>query len=245
MGKGGSGSGKGRRLQCRKILQARSVQAHPGQPGPLRLVAGDPVAPDAAPMEVERRPPGLHHSRGAVEAGHGGRDRAVQPGSRPGHPVPLPRQQDPQPLGPRPRLMRQEPWRARCPETGTPGSASGLGRRARSNPGTAPQTDSTSSARNRQCSRVTTGFAGPGQDRCSREVTAAARRMLTWAPSSRNPRARATRREAWGRARHCGSLPSAIAWATAADAAACARPRPRAAEAVSTLRCAVPQGQSR
>jgi hypothetical protein len=39
--------------------------------------------------------------------------------------------------------MRQEPWRARYLETGTPGSASGLGKRARSNPGTAPQADST------------------------------------------------------------------------------------------------------
>ena len=45
----------------------------------------------------------------------------------------------PTPLGPQPRLTRQEPWRARYPETGTPGSASGLGRQARVNPGTAPQ----------------------------------------------------------------------------------------------------------
>ncbi len=34
------------------------------------------------------------------------------------------------------------------------------------------------------------------------------------------------RRDAWGRARHCGSLPSWIVWVTAADAAALARPRP-------------------
>ena len=33
---------------------------------------------------------------------------------------------------------------------------------------------------------------------CSVRVTGVARRMLTWRPSSRNPRARATRREAWG-----------------------------------------------
>ena len=37
----------------------------------------------------------------------------------------------------------QTPWRARCRETGTAGSASGLGKRTRSNPGTAPQADST------------------------------------------------------------------------------------------------------
>ena len=38
---------------------------------------------------------------------------------------------------------RQELWRARCGESRTPGSASGLGKRAGSNPGTAPQADST------------------------------------------------------------------------------------------------------
>ena len=41
---------------------------------------------------------------------------------------------------------RQTPWRARCRETGTAGSASGLGKRTRSNPGTAPQADSTNVA---------------------------------------------------------------------------------------------------
>src|SRR5215472_12811124 len=83
------------------------MQAHPGQPGSFRLVAGDPVAQDAAPLELERRPPGLHHPRRAVEADIGGRDRAVQPGSRAGHPVPLPWQHDPQSLGPRPRLTAE------------------------------------------------------------------------------------------------------------------------------------------
>ncbi len=38
---------------------------------------------------------------------------------------------------------RQEPWRARCGESRTPGSVSGLGKRTGSNPGTAPQADST------------------------------------------------------------------------------------------------------
>jgi hypothetical protein len=41
------------------------------------------------------------------------------------------------------RPPRPERWRARCRETGTAGSASGLGKRTRSNPGTAPQADST------------------------------------------------------------------------------------------------------
>ena len=38
---------------------------------------------------------------------------------------------------------RQEPWRARCGESRTPGSVSGLGKRTSSNAGTAPQADST------------------------------------------------------------------------------------------------------
>jgi hypothetical protein len=37
---------------------------------------------------------------------------------------------------------RQKPWRARCMETCTAGSASGLGKRTSSNAGTAPQADS-------------------------------------------------------------------------------------------------------
>jgi Group II intron, maturase-specific domain len=40
---------------------------------------------------------------------------------------------------------RQTPWRARCVETRTAGSASGLGKRTGSNPDTAPQVDSTPS----------------------------------------------------------------------------------------------------
>ena len=41
---------------------------------------------------------------------------------------------------------RQEPWRARCGESRTPGSVSGLGKRTSSNAGTAPQADSTQTA---------------------------------------------------------------------------------------------------
>ena len=41
------------------------------------------------------------------------------------------------------RNPRQEPWRARCVETRTAGSASGPGKRTSSNAGTAPQADST------------------------------------------------------------------------------------------------------
>ena len=58
--------------------------------------------------------------------------------------VSLPGQADPQPLGAScvNQAPRQEPWRARCVETRTAGSASGLGKRTGSNAGTAPQADS-------------------------------------------------------------------------------------------------------
>ena len=55
----------------------------------------------AASLEVEGRPPPVHHPRRTVETDHGGRDRPVQPGLGTGHPVSLPGQHDPQPLDPR------------------------------------------------------------------------------------------------------------------------------------------------
>ena len=54
---------------------------------------------DTAPLEVEGRPPPVHHPHRAVAADHGGRDRAAADRGHPGYPVPLPRQPDPQPLG--------------------------------------------------------------------------------------------------------------------------------------------------
>ena len=58
-----------------QLLQARGLQTHPQPPGPLRVVAGGPVAADTAPLDVEGRPPPVHHPRRAVETDHGGRDR--------------------------------------------------------------------------------------------------------------------------------------------------------------------------
>ena len=127
-----------------QLFQTRGLQAHPAHAGPLRLVAGGPMAADAAPLEMEGRPPPVHHPRWAVAADHGGRDRVVQPRNGAGHPIPMARQHDPQPLDPaQPAPRRQELWRARCGESRTPGSASGLGKRTGSNPDTAPQADST------------------------------------------------------------------------------------------------------
>ena len=54
---------------------------------------------ETAPLEMEGRPPTVHHPHRAVAAGHGGRGRAAADRGDTGHPVPLPRHQDPQPLG--------------------------------------------------------------------------------------------------------------------------------------------------
>ena len=48
-----------------QLLPACRLQTHPQPPGPLRVVAGDPVAADPAPLEVEGRPPPVHHPRTA------------------------------------------------------------------------------------------------------------------------------------------------------------------------------------
>jgi hypothetical protein len=58
-----------------QLLQARGVQAHPEQPGPLRLVAGDPVAQDAAPAGEGRT------SAGPSPPRRGGGSRSRQTGS--------------------------------------------------------------------------------------------------------------------------------------------------------------------
>jgi hypothetical protein len=81
-----------------ELLPACGLQAHPRPPDPLRVVAGDPVAAGTASLEVEGRPPGLHHPQRAVETGRGGRDRTVQPGNGTGHPLSLPGH-DPRTLG--------------------------------------------------------------------------------------------------------------------------------------------------
>jgi hypothetical protein len=68
---------------------------------------------------------------------------------RSGDSLPLPRKQNPDPVDtetdriPSGVNIGQGTRRARCVETRTPGSADGLGKRARSNPGTAPQADPT------------------------------------------------------------------------------------------------------
>ena len=87
---------------------------------------------------------------GAVAAGIGDAGQPSPSGSgrswpRGSTPVPNPGSRLPEPT------RRQRPWRARCGESRTPGSASGLGKRTSSNAGTAPQADSSlSDARTRR-----------------------------------------------------------------------------------------------
>jgi hypothetical protein len=54
------------------------------------------------------------------------------------------------------------PWRACCRETGTAGTASGLGKRTESNPDTAPQADSTKSNPRSQFGRFRIAILWPG-----------------------------------------------------------------------------------
>ena len=77
---------------------ARRLQTHPQPPTPLRGMAADPVAAQTAPLAVGPVPPPVHHPQRAVAADRGRRDRAIQPGSGDGHPLPIPGRHDPEPL---------------------------------------------------------------------------------------------------------------------------------------------------
>jgi hypothetical protein len=103
--------------------------------GDLRPTRGQP-GPGRAPLQWATREtsrPPRPHRPGAAERWRRCRSPATATGVTPS-PTP----------GPCPTTAaRQEPWRARCDESRTPGSASGLGKRTGSNPGTAPQADST------------------------------------------------------------------------------------------------------
>ena len=85
-----------------QLLPARRRPSTPSATlAPVRVVAGRPVADDAAPLEVDGRPPTISPTpTGRWQPISGGRDRAVQPRSGAGHPIPLPGQHDPQPLDP-------------------------------------------------------------------------------------------------------------------------------------------------
>src|SRR5690554_311057 len=88
---------------------------------------------------LSRRPLGANRRRGGVVATDDDADRSVS----------LPRRRDPHPLGlsaSTPALALRDSWRAGCGESRMSGSVSGLGKRTRSDPGTAPQADSPGTA---------------------------------------------------------------------------------------------------
>ena len=138
-----------------QLLPACRLQTHAQSPAPLRLVPDDPLAAQAAPLEVEGRPPPVHHTHWAVDS----RSRRTGSSCSTSAAVPVTRYRyrgnkipNPWPCTTTPDGSR--PWRARCVETRTPGSASGLGKRTESNPGTAPQADSTTRIRIRRSESV-------------------------------------------------------------------------------------------
>jgi RNA-directed DNA polymerase len=81
-----------------QLLPARSLQTHHERPRELRVVEGDPLVDEAAPLELEGRPSTLHRPCRSVAQTLGGRDRAVQHRLSPDLSIPVPRQQDPQAL---------------------------------------------------------------------------------------------------------------------------------------------------
>ena len=83
-----------------QLLQARHRETHLQQAPELHLVADRADDADPAPLEVEGRPPLAHRPHRPVAPHQRGRDRTVQPRNDTHHQVPLPGQQDPQPLGP-------------------------------------------------------------------------------------------------------------------------------------------------
>ncbi|PKW18659.1 group II intron reverse transcriptase/maturase [Saccharopolyspora spinosa] len=97
-----------------------------------------------ASLVVEGHPQAASRPARGLVADHRGRHRVDQlVADTADHPVPLPRQHDPQPLANLTTTRPQQPWRARCSVMGTPGSASGLEKRTGGNTGTALQADST------------------------------------------------------------------------------------------------------
>jgi RNA-directed DNA polymerase len=83
-----------------QLLQTRRCATHLQPPSGVHLAADRANDAHPAPLEVEGRPPLAHRPQWPVAPDHRGRDRNVQPSCSTDHPVPLPRQQHPQPVGP-------------------------------------------------------------------------------------------------------------------------------------------------
>ena len=113
-----------------QLLQARRLQTHAQSPVTLRVVAGDPVAAQRCTAGRGRTsdagsppPPGMDTDHGRTGSRCSTSHRCRSPDTATG----ATRSPTPGPCPTTP--ARQEPWRARCGESRTPGSASGLGKR--------------------------------------------------------------------------------------------------------------------
>ena len=115
-----------------------------GYLGPTRGSGSVMAAPQTPPDHLEGTPPPLLRRR--MVASH--RDgQLFNPAKVQHHALPLPGNSHPHARGRSRDEEHRQPdrdlWRARCPETGTPGSGGGPGKRTGGNTGTAPRADLT------------------------------------------------------------------------------------------------------
>src|SRR6266536_2439093 len=127
------------------LLPLRGVQSHLRLPRPVHLAPGSPLAAQTTPPHEDGRP---HPPLPPWVATDRGRGDAVRPAEGDGQPLPLSGQQHPRTLGKgNTRISRitsgTDSWRARCSETGPPGSEGGLEKRSVSNHDNALQLDPT------------------------------------------------------------------------------------------------------
>jgi hypothetical protein len=80
------------------LLPARRREGRLPEAGELHQAPGDQMAEATAPLELDGRPPTPGPPRRELAANHRGRDLSVRPRQGSRHPLPLPRQQDPQTL---------------------------------------------------------------------------------------------------------------------------------------------------
>ena len=92
-----------------QLLQARRGQTHLQLAQELRMAASDGDDEVPAPLELEGRPRLAHRPHRPVASASSRRDRTVQHGESTGHPVPLSRPEDPQPLAPADHDLTTDP----------------------------------------------------------------------------------------------------------------------------------------
>jgi Reverse transcriptase (RNA-dependent DNA polymerase) len=131
-----------------ELLPTRCVQSHLQRGRLLHLGADRELAAEEAPHRLARTPAQILPARHLAP----GQRRATVPWRRHrhGHSVPLPRLPHPNPvdtINHTPIGGSSLPWRARCGESRTAGSAGGPGKRSGSNATTAPRADPTGGPR--------------------------------------------------------------------------------------------------